>query len=326
MVSSVSSQHQKKHLRSNSEGLFLVDKVLDKRTVKGSVQYLIQWKGYGKKYNTWEHNSMVKRLSMDVNAFETMRAKPGKASNIESDKKRFRCENISNSMKNTSKYRYLEKKLAKPLVKKTKLKSKGCYGVKNLARLGTERKINWNLRNLLNKRKPTQTIIKVTSKSGITDKLFVAKYIPHNNKTPVMVEEYVTTELSLPNCLNQHSKIDLGNQLTQKDNALLQYNMNSSQVETYSFMVQEALIFISAVISKHGKGFASGFSIVLAVILYIQVKYRPIENIDFVYQRVTSASIPMDLFFKLRINELIYEDKCSDKSLIEKLIKDVEKY
>ncbi|XP_026329986.1 chromobox protein homolog 5-like [Hyposmocoma kahamanoa] len=39
---------------ASSEEEYVVEKVLDKRTVKGKVQYLLKWKGYKEDESTWE--------------------------------------------------------------------------------------------------------------------------------------------------------------------------------------------------------------------------------------------------------------------------------
>lgn len=38
----------------SSEEEYIVEKVLDKRTVKGKIQYLLKWKGYKEEESTWE--------------------------------------------------------------------------------------------------------------------------------------------------------------------------------------------------------------------------------------------------------------------------------
>merc|ERR1712038_230743 len=42
------------NIRMTEAGIFLVDEILDKREVKGKVEYLISWVGYGPNDNTWE--------------------------------------------------------------------------------------------------------------------------------------------------------------------------------------------------------------------------------------------------------------------------------
>jgi hypothetical protein len=38
---------------------YIVEKILNKRKYKNKIQYLIKWKGYTKKYNTWENRSSL---------------------------------------------------------------------------------------------------------------------------------------------------------------------------------------------------------------------------------------------------------------------------
>lgn len=39
---------------SQESGLFVVDKLLDKKVHKGKVQFLVKWKGYDDSENSWE--------------------------------------------------------------------------------------------------------------------------------------------------------------------------------------------------------------------------------------------------------------------------------
>ena len=50
--------------------LYEVEHIVAKRMVRGDVQYLIHWKGYDAKDDSWEPLSNLAGMEQDVSAFE----------------------------------------------------------------------------------------------------------------------------------------------------------------------------------------------------------------------------------------------------------------
>merc|ERR1719188_2536289 len=60
--------------QQGEEKIYTVENVLRKRIVKKKVYYLIKWKGYSSKQNTWEPSENVENLDL-IKFFEAARVK-----------------------------------------------------------------------------------------------------------------------------------------------------------------------------------------------------------------------------------------------------------
>ena len=45
---------------------YIIEKIVDKKTLKGKVYYLVKWKGYSKSSNTWEPQNNLKKDVPDL--------------------------------------------------------------------------------------------------------------------------------------------------------------------------------------------------------------------------------------------------------------------
>merc|ERR1712223_557941 len=87
LIKAFNKKSEKKESDNDSDEEFVVEKVLDKRTNKGKVQYHIKWKGYSNDDNTWEEVDTLDCKKL-IEEFEKNLKKESKnSSNDDKDKK-----------------------------------------------------------------------------------------------------------------------------------------------------------------------------------------------------------------------------------------------
>ena len=51
---------------NQTEGVYLVEKILQTKTVKGKKKHLVKWIGYSDKYNSWEDDKNIAHDLKDI--------------------------------------------------------------------------------------------------------------------------------------------------------------------------------------------------------------------------------------------------------------------
>jgi len=279
--------------RNPYDKLYLVENVVKQRKKKGKIQYLIKWKGFSSKYNSWEPKSVVKYVtSTSAIAQQTNHCK---LVSLNKASKKEKLGDLSDS-----KTTFIEKK--------------------TLKLSGNDLKLDKLTKAYPDKRNKMTTSTIEGNNSKQCDDSVKAKIC-----APKMSSRYHSPEvkqLRNGSYVSSSTKLVVPKLIKEKHADCVRTESKVEDSDQYTNAVQEAVTFISKVIDKHGKGFSSDDALVLAVLLYLQLTKKFDQNMEYVYKKVKTANLPMELYFQLKMHEPISDGKRSDKALLDKLMEE----
>jgi len=279
--------------RNPYDQLYLVENVVRQRKKKGKIQYLIKWKGFSSKYNSWEPKSVVKYVTgASAIAQQTKHCKLVSLNKTSKDEK---LEDLSDS-----KTKFIEKNKLKVSGSDLELgKLTKSYPTKQDKMTRNTLEVN-NFKQYNHSMTTQSCVPKISTEHHSNERRLLRNSSSISRSTKLVVPKLIKEKQT--DCVRTESKVEESDQ--------------------YTNAVQEAVTFISKVIDRHGKGFSSDDALVLAVLLYLQLTKKFDQNMEYVYKKVKTANLPMELYFQLKMHEPISDGKRSDKALLDKLMEE----